>query len=62
MPTYQHDMMHCTQDQCKLKDQCYRYWLGKEIKNTDFQYASFYRPEIPVTDGCSYFVKSEYFE
>ena len=62
MPIYQHDMMHCSQDQCKLKDQCYRYWLGQEIKNTGFQYASLYHPEKPVTDGCNYFINKDYFE
>ena len=62
MPHYQHDMMHCSQDKCKKKDQCYRYWLGQEIKNPDHQYASFYHPEEPVTDGCIYFIKKEYFD
>lgn len=62
MPKYCRDMMHCHQEQCKKKDQCYRYWLGQEIKNTDYQYASFYHPEEPVTDGCSYFIKKEYFD
>ena len=62
MPQYNRDMMHCHQEQCRKKDQCYRYWLGQEIKNTDYQYATFYNPEKPVTDGCTYFVKSEYFK
>ena len=56
MPHYNHDMMHCSQDSCKMKDQCYRYWLGKEMKNTDFQYASFYYPEKPVTERCENFI------
>lgn len=62
MPQYQNDMMHCAQDQCKKKDQCYRYWLGQEIKNTDFQYASFYNPEKSVTDGCKYYINKDYFD
>lgn len=62
MPLYSRDYMHCSQDQCKLKDQCYRYWLGQEIKNNGFQYASFYYPKEPVTDGCTYFIKKEYFD
>ena len=62
MPIYQNDMMLCAQDQCKLKDQCYRYWLGLEIKNHDFQYATFFHPEKEVTDGCSYFINKDYFE
>lgn len=55
MPQYQNDMLHCSQEQCKLRDKCYRYWLGKEIKHSGFRYASFFCPEQPVTDGCKYF-------
>lgn len=62
MPQYCHDYMHCSQDSCKKKDQCYRYWLGKEIKNSGFQYASFFYPEKPVTDGCVYYIDKNYFE
>ena len=54
--------MHCSQEECKLKDQCYRYWLGQELENTGFQYASFYHPEEPVTNGCNYFIRKEYFD
>ena len=53
---YFHDMMHCSQNTCKKKDKCYRYWLGKELKNTDYRYASFYYPEEAVTDGCEHFL------
>ena len=62
MPIYNHDMMHCHQEQCKKKDQCYRYWLEKEIKNSGWTTASFYYPEKPVTEGCKYFIKKEYFD
>ena len=61
MPHYNRDMMHCSQEQCKLKDQCYRYWLGQEIKNQDCQYASFYHPEKPETEGCEYYINKDYF-
>ena len=61
MPYYNHDMMHCSQEQCKMKDQCYRYWLGQEIKNQDCQYASFYHPEQPVAEGCEYYINKNYF-
>lgn len=54
---YQHDMMHCSQDKCKLKDTCYRYWLGVELKNTDYQYASFYFPQNKEEmDNCEYYL------
>lgn len=29
MTQYNKDMMHCNENQCKKKDQCYRYWLGQ---------------------------------
>lgn len=53
-------MTHCSQDSCKKKDQCYRYWLGQEFKNQGYQYASFLYPEKPVTDDCIYFVNKDY--
>lgn len=62
MTQYNRDMLHCNQSQCKKKDQCYRYWLGQEIKNTDNQYASFYMPDKPVMDGCTYFINKKYFK
>ena len=62
MPQYNHDMLHCNQEQCKRKDQCYRYWLGQNVKYSAAPYASFYNPEKPVTDGCTYYVDKKYFE
>ena len=62
MPSYQHDMMHCSQEECKLKNTCYRYWLGKELKNHDYQYASFYMPQNKEDiENCVFFIKKEYF-
>ena len=62
MPSYQHDMMHCSQEDCKLKDTCYRYWLGQEMKNHDYQYASFYMPQDKEDiENCVYYIKKEYF-
>lgn len=62
MQHYQHDMMHCSQDKCKKKDQCYRYWLSKNFQGHGWTTASFYCPKEPVTEGCSYFVNKEYFD
>ena len=58
MPQYFHDYMHCNQEQCAKKDQCYRYWLGQNAGGT----ATFYHPEKPVTDGCEFFINKEYFD
>ena len=61
MPIYFHDIRPCSQEQCKKKDQCYRYWLCKEVKGTGRQ-AVFYIPEKPITEGCIFFINKEYFE
>ena len=62
MPHYQHDMMHCSQEEFKLKDTCYRYWLGQDMKNHGYQYASFYMPQNKEDiKNCVYFIKKEYF-
>lgn len=56
MPHYHHDIMHCSQEQCNNKDTCYRYWLGQELKNTDYQYASFYYPQNKEDiENCRYY-------
>lgn len=57
MPQYNHDMMHCHQEQCAKKDQCYRFWLGQNARGT----ATFYHPEKSVTDGCEYYINKDYF-
>ena len=46
-------MMHCSQKECKKKKDCYRFWLGENIKHSGFRYASFYYPEKPVA-GSEY--------
>lgn len=56
MPTYQNDITHCSQERCTKKDECYRYWLGENIKNTGFTLASYFRPKAPVVVGCEYFL------
>ena len=56
---YNHDMMHCSQDSCKKKDKCYRYWLGKNLKYSGWRYASFYYPNEQVDDGCEYFIEND---
>ena len=61
MLPYIHDMLHCKQQTCKLKDKCYRYFLGQEVKNSGFTTASLFSPQEPVTEGCSHFVnKNDY--
>lgn len=49
---YNNDMMHCSQDECRMKDTCYRYWLGQSLKNSGWQCASFYYPKEPTIEGC----------
>lgn len=52
MPHYNSDYMHCSQNQCKKKDKCWRYWLGQHCKGI----ASFYYPSEPKTEGCEHFL------
>lgn len=60
---YNHDMCHCNQDKCSKKDECYRYWLGIDLKNHNFQYATFYMPknEQDLND-CKFFIDKEYYK
>ena len=62
MPNYFHDLMHCSQKECKAKDKCYRYWLGEHLKYSGFRYASFYYPEKPVTEKCEHFINLKDYE
>ena len=58
MPTYQHDMTHCNQERCTLKDKCYRFRLGKEIRKTSHRFASYYYPSPKkiLGDKCEMFL------
>lgn len=56
---YNHDMMHCSQDECIMKDTCYRYLLGQSFKNSGWQYASFYYPKEPIIEGCEHYIEVE---
>ena len=51
-PHYQHDMMHCSQEQCPKKDKCYRYWLGQHASGL----VSMYRPTT-VNPDCKFFIE-----
>ena len=57
--TYNHDMLHCSQHTCNKRDTCYRYWLGQELKNSGYMYASFYYPKKPIKNGCEHYIKNE---
>ena len=53
MPMYQHDCTHCANNECKKKDQCYRYWLGKNLIKHGWTTAYFYNGE--GGENCKYF-------
>ena len=55
MATYQHDMMHCSQANCQLYDNCYRAWLGKNIRNYGWTTAFYYRGKA-VGNDCEFFL------
>lgn len=52
MPTYNHDMMHCSQERCPKKDKCYRYWLYQQPVD---ELVSVYRPE-KVDENCEFYL------
>lgn len=53
MPTYNEDMMHCLQTECKKRNKCYRYWLGKRANGL----VSMYRPtNFNNVVNCQFFL------
>lgn len=62
MLPYINDMLHCNQQTCKKKDECYRFFLGQEIKNSGFTFANFYIPKVPVTEGCYFFLNKKNYD
>ena len=60
---YQHDMLHCSQDNCPKKEQCYRFFLGQDFKNHEYQYASFYMPSKDKNlNECEHFINKKEYE
>jgi hypothetical protein len=54
---YQHDMMHCSQEQCPKKNKCYRYWLALNAASHGFTTYSAYLPdEHDVLANCRYYL------
>ena len=53
---YNHDMTHCSQKECVKRNECYRYWLGTEMKKQGFKFASWFCPKQTIIDGCKYFL------
>lgn len=52
MPRYNHDMLHCSQEQCPKKDKCYRYWLYQQPVD---ELVSVYMPE-KVDENCEFYL------
>lgn len=52
MPHYNSDYMHCSQESCKKKNKCWRYWLWQHGSGI----VSLYYPQQPVTEGCELFL------
>lgn len=56
-PRYQHDMMHCSQERCEKKKQCYRYWLGQNFQRFGYKYCSFYYPNPNESlESCDFYI------
>ena len=56
MPRYNHDMMHCSQEQCPKKGKCYRYWLAQNaVSNGWTTYTVYFPSKKKVLDNCEHF-------
>ena len=53
---YNSDYMHCSQERCSQKNNCWRYWLGQESARRKIQYVPFFMPdENEDLTNCIYF-------
>jgi hypothetical protein len=52
---YVHDVAHCGEKKCPLYEKCYRGFLDRSIKKTEWQYATYFRPEKTGKE-CEYFL------
>lgn len=53
-PLYNHDVAHCKQDGCPLRELCYRYWLGTQVLKHGWTTAWYVNPPR-IGNDCRYF-------
>lgn len=58
MAHYNHDVSHCHQTQCELYEKCYRGFLDRELKNSGWTMAWYFKPEKTGKD-CEYFLNKD---
>jgi hypothetical protein len=55
-----HDITHCTGNECKLKNNCYRYVAWKEVDGNDILISVFINPPFNKEENeCKYYMKNE---
>lgn len=53
-----HDISHCNNDKCKVKEQCYRWLAYQELKKINYRYPF----SMLLTEGknkCEYFIDTK---
>ena len=54
---YNRDIAHCMGRRCKLRNECYRYWLRKNMPRRA-SFVIYMHPEFnPTTGECKWFYK-----
>lgn len=54
-----HDIAHCRQIDCPLKDTCYRYIAYLEAQKEQMEYISVFKPLEKAKDQCPFYWKYE---
>lgn len=54
-----HDIAHCRQIDCPLKDTCYRYIAYLEAQKEKIEYISVFKPLEKAKDQCPFYWKYE---
>lgn len=53
-----HDITHCTGNECKLKNNCYRYVAWKEVDGHDILISVFSNPPFDKEENeCKYYME-----
>lgn len=56
---YTADYSHCNNDDCKLKNRCYRYFLHNKAKEMKLEYVLYTVYKTENNERCNYFIDNE---
>ena len=54
MPMYNHDVTHCANKECELRNQCYRAWLADNMLAHGWETGWFFKAQ-KTGNECEYF-------